>query len=248
MEISYGGIPGRPIGDGMDGHSWWPLFENIPTEYLESYYPVRIDGYTTIIDTGGAGFHRGGNGIEKRYVYLEPGEVSIHDDRWLTYPWGILGGKPGARSEKILKRTDGTEELLPSKCDEIEVNPGDMLVYRTAGGGGWKDPLERPIERVEADVAKGLVSAEKAKNDYGVIVGDAAATEALRAKMAAERGEVMDFDMGPPLDEILERCEAETGLPAPVPQEPLPWAEMESDEDALRRVREFGDRQMTQTE
>ena len=48
MEILYGGIPGRPIGDGMDGHSWWPLFENIPTEYLEAYYPMRIDGYTTI--------------------------------------------------------------------------------------------------------------------------------------------------------------------------------------------------------
>ena len=100
MEISYGGIPGRPIGDGMDGHSWWPLFQNIPTEYLEAYYPVRVDGYTTIEDSGGAGFHRGGNGIEKRYVYLEPGEVSIHDDRWLTYPWGILGGKPGSRDRK----------------------------------------------------------------------------------------------------------------------------------------------------
>ena len=47
MEILYGGIPGRPIGDGMDGHSWWPLFENIPTEYLEAYYPLRVDGYTT---------------------------------------------------------------------------------------------------------------------------------------------------------------------------------------------------------
>jgi N-methylhydantoinase B len=248
MEISYGGIPGRPIGDGMDGHSWWPLFENIPTEYLESYYPVRIDGYTTITDSGGAGFHRGGNGIEKRYVYLEPGEVSIHDDRWLTYPWGILGGKPGARSEKILKRADGSEEILPSKCDEVEVKPGDMLVYRTAGGGGWKDPLERPADKVEADVAKGLISAEKAERDYGVIVGDASATEALRAKMKAERVEIKDFDMGPPLDEILAKCRDETGLEPPVLQDPLPWAEMESDEDALRRVREFGDRQMTKTE
>jgi N-methylhydantoinase B len=72
MEILYGGIPGRPIGDGMDGHSWWPLFENIPTEYLEAYYPLRIDGYTTVTDSGGAGFHRGGNAVEKRYVYLEP--------------------------------------------------------------------------------------------------------------------------------------------------------------------------------
>ena len=55
MEILYGGIPGRPIGDGMDGHSWWPLFENIPTEYLEAYYPLRVDGYTTVTDSGGAG-------------------------------------------------------------------------------------------------------------------------------------------------------------------------------------------------
>ena len=153
MEILYGGIPGRPIGDGMDGHSWWPLFENIPTEYLEAYYPLRIDGYTTITDSGGAGLHRGGNGVEKRYVYLEPGEVSIHDDRWLTRPWGVLGGQPGERSEKILRRADGTEERLPSKCDNVVVEPGDMLVYRTAGGGGWKDRLDRPVEAVARDVA-----------------------------------------------------------------------------------------------
>jgi len=238
MEISYGGIPGRPIGDGMDGHSWWPLFENIPTEYLESYYPIRVDGYTTIKDSGGAGLHRGGNGIEKRYTYLEPGEVSIHDDRWLTYPWGILGGTPGKRSEKILKRADGTEQRLPSKCDEVEVKPGDMLVYRTAGGGGWKDPLDRAAELVESDEAKGLISADKAKNEYGVIVGDPATTEALRVKMRTERGDVKDFDMGPPLDEILAKCEEETGLPAPVLQEPLPWAKLESNEDALKRVRD----------
>jgi N-methylhydantoinase B len=222
----------------MDGHSWWPLFENIPTEYLESYYPIRVDGYTTVKDSGGAGLHRGGNGIEKRYVYLEPGEISIHDDRWLTYPWGILGGTPGKRSEKILKRADGTEQRLPSKCDEVVVQSGDMLVYRTAGGGGWKDPLDRAAELVEADEAKGLISAEKARNEYGVVVGDAAATEALRAKMRAERPVVKDFDMGPSLDEILARCEEETGLPAPVYQPPLPWAKMESPEDALKRVRD----------
>jgi N-methylhydantoinase B len=248
MEISYGGIPGRPIGDGMDGHSWWPLFQNIPTEYLEAYYPVRIDGYTTIEDSGGAGFHRGGNGIEKRYVYLEPGEVSIHDDRWLTYPWGILGGRPGSRSEKILVRTDGSRERLPSKCDEIAVGPGDMLVYRTAGGGGWKDPLDRPVETVEADVAKGLVSKNKAYEDYGVVVGDPDATERHRDQLRRRRGEVKDFDLGPDLAEILQRAKEETGLEPPVAPEPLPWAPMEAAEDALARVREHGDRQMTQTE
>jgi N-methylhydantoinase B len=152
------------------------------------------------------------------------------------------------RSEKILIRTDGSQERLPSKCDEVAVEPGDMLVYRTAGGGGWKDPLDRPVEKVEADVAKGLVSKEKAERDYGVVIGDAAATEALRARLREERGEVRDFDFGPGLDEILAGAEAETGLAAPVRPEPLPWAPMESGEDALRRVREFGDRQSTGTE
>jgi len=245
MEISYGGIPGRPVGDGMDGHSWWPLFENIPTEYLEAYYPLRIDGYTTVTDSGGAGFHRGGNGIEKRYVFLEPGEVSIHDDRWLTYPWGILGGHPGMRSEKILVHKDGTQERLASKCDEVRVEPGDMLIYRTAGGGGWKDPLDRPIETVEADVAKGLVSKEKAERNYGVVVGDPKASEQLREKRRTESPEAKVFDFGPSLEEILARCQEETGLEPPVPQEPLPWAPMESSEEALARVRTHGDRQTT---
>lgn len=229
MEITYGGIPGRPIGDGMDGHSWWPLFTNIPTEYLESYYPIRIEAYTSIEDSGGAGFHRGGNGIEKIYTFLEPGEISIHDDRWLTPPWGNVGGMPGSRSTKILRRADGSEQILPSKCDQVVVEPGDQLVYRTAGGGGWKDPLARPAEMVQRDVQYGLVSRAKAERDYGVVLGDdmaidMAATEARRAAIAAARGEVKGFDFGPPLEELLAGAEAETGLPAPRKPQPVKWA------------------------
>ena len=243
MEILYGGIPGRPIGDGMDGHSWWPLFENIPTEYLEAYYPMRIDGYTTVTDSGGPGLHRGGNGVEKRYVYLEPGEVSIHDDRWLTRPWGVLGGLPGGRSEKILKRVDGSEERLPSKCDEIQVQPGDMLIYRTAGGGGWKDRLDRPVEAVVRDVAFGLVSPGFAKEGYGVVINadgsaDEAATEKERERQRTERGDALSFDFGPPLEEVLANCKAETGLEPPIPATPLRWSPLEDGAEAQRRVRE----------
>jgi N-methylhydantoinase B len=230
----------------MDGHSWWPLFENIPTEYLEAYYPLRIDGYTTVTDSGGPGFHRGGNGVEKRYVYLEPGEVSIHDDRWLTSPWGVLGGWPGQRSSKLLKRADGTEESLPSKCDRVEVQPGDMLVYRTAGGGGWKDRLDRPVEAVVRDVAFGLVSRVLAKEGYGVVIGDdgqadEAATEAERARQRQERGDALDFDYGPPLGELLLRCKEETGLDPPTLAQPLRWSPLEPGEEALARVREGDD-------
>ncbi len=104
------------------------------------------------------------------------------------------------------------------------------------------------MENVEADVGKGLVSREKARTDYGVIVGDREATEKLRARLREERGAVKDFDFGPPLEDILADAQSETRLPPPVPAEPLPWAPMESAEDALRRVRERGDRQMTETE
>jgi len=127
--------------------------------------------------------------------------------------------------------------VLSAKGDEIAVEPGDMLIYRTAGGGGWKDRLDRPVEAVERDVAFGLVSAEKALSAYGVVIGDAAATDAERARQKAERGDAPAFDFGPPLDEVLARCEEETGLPAPVPAKPLRWSPLESRESAMERAR-----------
>ena len=202
MEILYGGIPGRPVGDGMDGHSWWPLFENIPSEYLETYYPMRIESYYSIPDTGGPGKHRGGNGVEKTYLLLEPGEVSIHDDRHLSQPWGILGGKPGAYSAKWIIRGNADREPLPSKIDNIKVSPGDRIIFRTAGGGGWGDPLERVPMAVRNDVARSLMSAEKAREDYGVVLTgpdiglDQRATEDLRASLAQSRKPLELFDFG----------------------------------------------------
>jgi len=87
-QIGFGGVPGKPFGDGPDGHSLWPSFTNVPNEFLESYFPLRIDVYETLADSGGPGLHRGGNALRVGYRFLEPGEISIHDDRWLTYPWG----------------------------------------------------------------------------------------------------------------------------------------------------------------
>ena len=202
MEILYGGIPGRPIGDGMDGHSWWPLFENIPTEYLESYYPLVIETYRSVPDTGGAGLHRGGNGVEKIYLLLESGDISIHDDRHLSQPWGILGGEPGACSDKWLVRKDGSREQLPSKIDNVKVTPGDRVVFITAGGGGWGDPLERDPQQVRDDVARGLVSSEKAYESYGVVVVptthqlDQTGTATLRESLGRNKRAKPLFDFG----------------------------------------------------
>ncbi len=203
MEISFGGIPGRPMGDGMDAHSWWPLFENIPSEYLETYYPITVLEYGSLMDSGGAGFHRGGNGVHKVYRFEADGEIAIHDDRERSQPWGILGGKPGMVSIKVLVRTNGERVNLPSKITGIRVHKGDQLIYRTAGGGGWKDPLDRSAEKVRNDVRRGLLSPEKAKSDYGVILRpktheiDGHATEDLRNAMRKERGPVYKYTFGP---------------------------------------------------
>jgi N-methylhydantoinase B len=223
--IGFGGIPGRPLGDGPDGHSLWPSFVNIPCEFLESYYPLRIERWETVADTGGPGLHRGGNGVDVAYHFLEPGTIAIHDDRWLTYPWGVNGGLPGARGRKWIDRAGGSREILPSKCHDVPVAPGDVLHFVTWGGGGWGDPLQRDPALVELEVRRGLVTADGARR-YGVVLAgdgdgggvDADRTSALREQMRAARpAELPVFDMGPPLPELLARCQEETGLPAPQP-------------------------------
>ncbi|HWK68498.1 MAG TPA: hydantoinase B/oxoprolinase family protein [Rhizobiaceae bacterium] len=219
FQIGFGGVPGRPAGDGPDGHSMWPAFTNVPNEFLEAYFPLRIREYATIPDSGGAGLHRGGNAIVIAYEMMERGEISIHDDRWLTYPWGVNGGQPGLRSTKRLVRTDGTELNIPSKCDRIEVNPGDVLYFNTWGGGGWGDPAARPAEIVLADVKRGLVT-ELGARRYGVVIVDGAvdqaATKKLRDEMSAIPKPEGLFDRGfTSIEELKTRCKEETGFDAP---------------------------------
>jgi N-methylhydantoinase B len=209
LEILYGGIPARPGGDGLDGHSWWPLFRTVPAEYQEAYYPLSIDEYSTRTDTGGAGTFRGGHGITKVYTFEEDGAITFQDNRAHTYPWGVDGGTHAQTSEKTLIRTEGTEEDLPSKVENVPVEAGDKLVFSTAGGGGLGDPLERDPERVATEVRRGLVSEAAAADEYGVIIDDGAvdeaATEQRRADIRENRDDLDDFDYGPlPDDSDLE--------------------------------------------
>jgi len=220
FQIGFGGIPGRPVGDGPDGHSLWPGFTNVPNEFIEAYFPLRIVKYEPIVDSGGAGLHRGGNGLSVAYQFLVDGQIGLHDDRWLTYPWGVRGGDPGMRSSKRVVRKDGTEEWLPAKCDGVDVKEDDVLYFNTWGGGGWGDPCERDPSLVQTDVARGLVSRQGAKR-YGVSINadgaiDQAATDKLRKKMRASRGEQGLFNFGGTIEEIKSRALEETHLPPPV--------------------------------
>ncbi len=231
FQIGFGGIPGRPMGDGPDGHSLWPGFTNVPNEFLERYFPLLIERYETEPDSGGAGLHRGGNGIHMTYRFLAAGTISIHDDRWFVPPWGVNGGEPGKRARKILEKADGTRVIIGNKVEDVHVNEGDQLHFITWGGGGWGDALDRDPALVGKEITQGLVTIEGAKA-YGVIANangevDIGATEILRAKLRAERPALELFNYGPPIEKLRTNCVTETGLAAPV--QPV-WATLEAAE------------------
>ena len=153
------------------------------------------------------------------YQFLEPGNISIHDDRWLTHPWGVNGGLPGARSTKLMVRADGTKQWMESKCDRIQVEAGDTLYFNTWGGGGWGDPLQRDAAQVSLDAQRGLITIEGAKR-YGVVLGsdcavDQRGTEELRRRMDAERANVEVVDFGGTIEELKARCKADTSIDPP---------------------------------
>ncbi|KAK7509908.1 uncharacterized protein IWZ02DRAFT_494858 [Phyllosticta citriasiana] len=159
-QIGFGGVPARPLGDGPDCHCLFPAIKSIPTENIELYFPIIVEANEAVADSGGAGFYRGGNAQRTLYRFLCAGEVSIHDDRWLTKPYGT----PSAAQHY---------EILPSKMDHLDVQPGDVLEWVTWGGGGLGDPLTRPAETVALEVHRGLVTLPGARDKYGVVVNAA---------------------------------------------------------------------------
>ncbi|MEQ9643023.1 MAG: hydantoinase B/oxoprolinase family protein [Alphaproteobacteria bacterium] len=202
VDAVLGGLAGRPAGDGADGHAWWPRQDAASTEDIESAWPVLVERHTTLADSGGPGQHRGGHGVEKIYRVLADGLVTLHDDREITPAWGNNGGQAGQHAGKWLQRKDGGRETLPPNAARVSVKTGDRIIFRTAGGGGWGDPLARDPAAVRDDVARRLVSAQAAREHYGVVVSgptatlDRGATEALREQLRRRRPTPPSADHG----------------------------------------------------
>ncbi len=151
----------------------------------ESEFPIFVERYGLVPDTGGAGEHRGGLAIERVWRCLTP-ETSliVRSDRADRPPYGLAGGGSGAPSSNVLRRVDGTDEVLPAMFS-ITIDDGDVYEHRMAGGGGFGDPLRRDPAATLDDVANGKVGVAAARELYGVVIGadglvDEAATAALR--------------------------------------------------------------------
>jgi N-methylhydantoinase B len=138
-ETVGGGAGAGPSGDGLSGvHVHMTNTLNTPVEALEYSYPVRVRRYALRRGSGGAGAHRGGDGLVREIEFLSPATVTILSERRQTAPYGLRGGDPGAQGRNTLIR-DGREQELPGQA-EVQVKPGDVICLHTPGGGGWGTP------------------------------------------------------------------------------------------------------------
>jgi len=197
MSIESGGWGGRPDADGEDVSMsvCQGDVRNAPIENMELKGPVLVKERSLRRDSGGPGKNRGGLGVQTVVHSMMEGRwglASGSGGRISCPPWGLWGGGCGKTAETLVKLPSETEFHIP---DDVQspLPSGSEVLYRTAGGGGWGDPLEREPERVLNDVLQGYISAESAQRDYGVVLtagntgADIKATEALRLQLRRGR-------------------------------------------------------------
>lgn len=165
-DVSLAGYGGQYGKDGVEGMSPVMNCSNIPVEVHETHNPVRILRFEFIPDTGGAGQWRGGCGIRKDIELLNSTAVLSHlGDRHVFEPYGIFGGKAGARAESILNPHRNAEPLHSKETRPIK--KGDILSFRLSGAGGYGPPEQRDTTAIAEDVADGFVTEDAARRDYG---------------------------------------------------------------------------------
>tara|TARA_B100000963_G_C22626563_1_gene672680 strand:- start:1020 stop:2783 length:1764 start_codon:yes stop_codon:yes gene_type:complete len=168
MEGSYGGRFGK---DGMDAvDTLYANTRNNPIEDIESHLPLKVLNYELREDVAGPGKWRGGIGSVRSFELLEDGAVSVEGDGQRFRPWGFAGGIDGSPAHVRLICANGHEEALPSKIPYRLLSKGDQIEANGPCGGGYGDPFDREPEDVLDDVLDGLLGAERAMKEYGVVI------------------------------------------------------------------------------
>ncbi len=160
---------------------------NSPNEQAEAKFPLVVESYRLVPDSGGAGRHRGGLGVERVVRARTAITMNTQIERAHCRPWGLQGGLAGTGNDVAL-RLNGTwkTDFPNAKVLVAALKAGDAFRIRSGGGGGYGSPLERPAELVLEDVRQGYVSIAAAAEHYGVVIDpalmeiDRTATEKLR--------------------------------------------------------------------
>jgi len=190
VRIRGGGMGASAQSDGNYVYIFPANGANTPVEILESDTPLIVEKRELVTDSGGIGRMKGGLGRrmvlripDDAYAPLPPVNLGIQSGRHQYAPEGLFGGGEGAKASFLVNGEPGNSYGLS------QLKPGDVVTMDAAGGGGYGDPLDRELERVEADVREGYVSFDAAEKDYGVIINaetglaDQEATEKMRQSL-----------------------------------------------------------------
>lgn len=150
VEAVGGGSGASAAGDGLDGiQVHITNTSNLPIEALETEFPLMVEKYEFIPNSGGRGKFRGGLGLIRDIRILDDDILfSSHADRHKFPPWGWEKGKEGKPGKFILNN----HKLLPSKSSNIKLNKNDIISIRTPGGGGFGDPEKRSKILINQDI------------------------------------------------------------------------------------------------
>jgi N-methylhydantoinase B len=182
-----GGSGGRLQGDGIDGCDFSQgALANTPVESIENEVPILVREYSVVPDSAGPGKFRGGLAFRLDFQVFHPDTIVTARgmERFRFQPWGLAGGRHGTSGDCRLDPDTPRERNL-GKLNSLKLEAGNVLSVRTPGGGGYGDPWTRDVAAVLADVRDGVVSAQAARDDYGVVISggqvDEGATRVLRA-------------------------------------------------------------------
>lgn len=191
-EVIAGGSGARPEADGLDAvQVHITNSSNLPIEALEAEYPLRVEAYTLVADSGGAGKYRGGLAIRRDVRILGDGaEFSAHADRQSAPPRGYAGGHDGTPGRFTIRPEEDTEAVLSSgRVSGKLLHAGDIMRVQSPGAGGFGEPLEREPESVRLDFLDGRITRSAVEQIYGVILdADESVNTAHTSKLRASRG------------------------------------------------------------
>ena len=173
-ETVKGGFGARPDRDGISAvASGISNTMNTPVEVIEMSFPVRVESYELLPDSGGAGRWRGGLGARRTWRILErDSRATVCCERTKSAPFGIEGGAAGAPARISVVDPDGAERVLNSK-GAFDAPAGALVVFDVPGSGGYGPPVERDPARLGQDLADGYVTPEGARRDYAAANPDA---------------------------------------------------------------------------
>ena len=171
MIIRGGGLGAGSRMDGQHCAIFPANGANTPVEIFESDTPLIVEERSLVCDSGGPGRMRGGLGRKMTirvpdddYAPQGPTSIAVQAGRYKYPPRGLFGAGPGSGARFLVNEQPGDPSGL-TLCQ-----PGNVIQFESAGGGGYGDPLQRDPQVVEADVVNGYVSIEKAREEYGIVI------------------------------------------------------------------------------